>query len=167
MPGHICIRYRCAPALFAAVARCTATAAAAAVAVAAAAPRGCVAGCCRPKPAAGTAAGVSWFFHMPPCVLGRVAMCLCHRWLAAAVVLPCKTGCLARQYGPFGVAIWAVSAGRSASAILPAGVCRRFLPRLWPSASVAMALRVVLGEVLASIWLWWINCLLWDEKLLP
>lgn len=106
-------------------------------------------------------------FHMPPCVLGRVAMCLCHRWLAAAVVLPCKTGCLARQYGPFGVAIWAVSAGRSASAILPAGVCRRFLPRLWPSASVAMALRVVLGEVLASIWLWWINCLLWDEKLLP
>lgn len=106
-------------------------------------------------------------FHMPPCVLGRVAMCLCHRWLAAAVVLPCKTGCLARQYGPFGVAIWAVSAGRSASAILPAGVCRRFLPRLWPSASVAMALRVVLGEVLASIWLWWINCLFWDEKLLP
>lgn len=106
-------------------------------------------------------------FHMPPCVLGRVAMCLCHRWLAAAVVLPCKTGCLARQYGSFGVAIWAVSAGRSASAILPAGVCRRFLPRLWPSASVAMALRVVLGEVLASIWLWWINCLLWDEKLLP
>lgn len=155
MPGHICIRYRCAPALFAAVARCTATAAAAAVAVAAAAPRGCVAGCRRPKPAAGTAAGVSWFF-------------ICrHTFLAAAVVLPCKTGCLARQYGPFGVAIWAVSAGRSASAILPAGVCRRFLPRLWPSASAAMALPVAGGEVLAYIWLWWINCLLWDEKLLP
>lgn len=167
MPGHICIQGRCAPASFAAVARCTATAAAAAVAVAAAAPRWCIAGCCRPKPAAGTAVGVSWFFHLPPCVHGRVAMCLCHRWLAVATVLPCKTGCMARQYGLFGIALWAVSAVRRASAMLPAGVCRRFLPRLWPSASAAMALPVAGGEVLAYIWLWWTNCLLWDEKLLP
>ena len=106
-------------------------------------------------------------FHLPSCVHGRVAMCLCHRRLAAATVLPCKTGCMARQYGLFGIALWAVSAGRRASAMLPAGVCRRFLPRLWPSASAAMALPVAGGEVLAYIWLWWTNCLLWDEKLLP
>lgn len=106
-------------------------------------------------------------FHLPPCVHGRVAMCLCHRWLAVATVLPCKTGRPARQYGLFGIALWAVSAGRRASAMLPAGVCRRFLPRLWPSASAAMALPVAGGEVLAYIWLWWTNCLLWDEKLLP
>lgn len=106
-------------------------------------------------------------FHLPPCVLGRAAMCLCHRRLAAATVLPCKTGRPARQYGLFGIALWAVSAGRRASAMLPAGVCRRFLPRLWPSASAAMALPVAGGEVLAYIWLWWTNCLLWDEKLLP
>ncbi len=156
MPGHICIQGRCAPASFAAVARCTATAAAAAVAVAAAAPRWCIAGC-----------RCVVVFHLPPCVLGRAAMCLCHRRLAAATVLPCKTGRPARQYGLFGIALWAVSAGRRASAMLPAGVCRRFLPRLWPSASAAMALPVAGGEVLAYIWLWWTNCLLWDEKLLP
>lgn len=91
-------------------------------------------------------------------------------WPRGYVLVPQVVGRgrrFALQNGLFGAPIWAVSAGRSASAILPAGVCRRFLPRLWPSASVAMALRVVLGEVLASIWLWWINCLLWDEKLLP
>lgn len=102
MPGHICIRYRCAPALFAAVARCTATAAAAAVAVAAAAPRGCVAGCCRPKPAAGTAAGVSWFF-------------ICRHAFLAAWLCACATGgwprpsfCLAKR------AVWRANMGRSA-----------------------------------------------------